>query len=150
MRSRPSKDEWYLKIARVVSEQSTCLRSHYGAVLVKDGRPISFGFNGAPSETDNCCDLGECQRDQGGERRYGRCRAVHSEENALHFASPSDKMGSTIYIARDPSSHPSVVEVSPCYHCRALLVNNKIARVVCLQDDDTILEFNPKDWLGEL
>ena len=59
---RPSKNDYYLNIAKAVSERSTCLRRHYGAVIVKDDEIISTGYNGSPRGLENCCDRGTCER----------------------------------------------------------------------------------------
>ena len=60
---RISKYDYFMKIADCVSERSTCLRRHYGAVIVKDDRIVSTGYNGAAVGDYNCCDTGECVRD---------------------------------------------------------------------------------------
>ena len=57
---RISKDEYYLQIAETVSLRSTCIRRQYGAVIVKDDRIISTGYNGSARGETNCCDVGEC------------------------------------------------------------------------------------------
>ena len=62
--SRPSKHGYYLAIAKVVAQRSTCLRRKYGAVIVKNDEIIATGYNGAPRGEENCCDLGECQKDK--------------------------------------------------------------------------------------
>ncbi|MCI0469319.1 MAG: hypothetical protein L0Y62_04550, partial [Nitrospirae bacterium] len=59
---RPSWDEYFLEIAKVVSSRSTCLRRRYGAVIVKDSVIISTGYNGAPRGDLNCVDKGTCKR----------------------------------------------------------------------------------------
>ena len=57
---RPDKTNYYLNIAKAVAERSTCLRRRYGAVIVKNQRIISTGYNGAPRGKENCCDAGRC------------------------------------------------------------------------------------------
>lgn len=59
---RKSKIDYYLDIAKSVSERSTCLKRHYGAVIVKDDEIIATGYNGAPRGRENCCDIGQCLR----------------------------------------------------------------------------------------
>ena len=60
--ARISKNEYYLGIARAVSKRSTCLKRHYGCVIVKNGEVISTGYNGNPRGQENCCDRGNCNR----------------------------------------------------------------------------------------
>jgi len=128
---RPSWDEYFLKIAHLAAERSTCLRHHIGAVLVRDKQILTTGYNGAPTKQPDCLTLG-CLRDENkipsGER-HEICRAVHAEENAiiqagLHGVSTE---GGTIYCTH-----------SPCYLCAKRLVNAKIVRyVTCREYPDT-------------
>lgn len=83
--SRPDKINYYLDIAETVSKRSTCLRKHYGAIIVKNDIIISTGYNGAPGRK-NCSDMGYCKRDELGiprGERYEMCRSVHAEANAI-------------------------------------------------------------------
>lgn len=59
---RPNKTDYYLDIAETVSERSTCLKRHYGAVIVKNDQVISTGYNGSVRGTQNCSDVGVCHR----------------------------------------------------------------------------------------
>jgi dCMP deaminase len=147
---RPTIDEYFLGLAKKAAERSTCLRSKYGVVIAKNAMTKSTGYNGAASETPNCCDLGYCTRDKSGTRRYDTCRGLHAERNSLQFCDQEDAIGSTMYIARIPSPDSTTVEVSPCPDCRRGILNGKVKRVVCLQNDGTILEFDPRDWINEL
>lgn len=145
---RPTKIEYYLSIAKVVSSRSTCLVSNYGSVIVKQDRIVSTGYNGSGRGTPNCCDLGYCSRDVDKDNpRYNDCRAVHSEASAIIFASYSDLVGASLYIARGLTSPTSHKEVSPCMACRRLILNSQIENIFCLQTDNSILEFNPKSWI---
>lgn len=58
---RTTKDEYYLGIALAVSKRSTCLKRHYGCVIVKDDIIIATGYNGSPRGEENCCDRGSCK-----------------------------------------------------------------------------------------
>ncbi len=121
--SRPSIDEYFLKIAAVVAERSTCLRHHVGAVTVRDKQILSTGYNGAPAGTTDCLTLG-CLRNELGipsGTRHETCRAVHAEQNsiiqaALHGVSLE---GATIYCTH-----------TPCILCAKLLTNAMIKRFV--------------------
>jgi dCMP deaminase len=132
---RPGKDEYFLKIASVVAEQSTCRRHHMGAVAVRDKHILATGYNGAPSGAKDCLELG-CLRDAQNipsGTRQETCRAIHAEQNViiqagLHGISLE---GSTVYCTH-----------TPCILCAKMLVNAKIKRFVSFAkyNDDTFLE----------
>ena len=121
--SRPDVDEYFLKIASVVAERSTCHRHHVGAVAVRDKHILATGYNGAASGLRDCLELG-CLRDDmdvPSGTRHEICRAIHAEQNviiqaALHGISLED---ATIYVTH-----------SPCILCAKMLVNAKIKRFV--------------------
>jgi dCMP deaminase len=120
---RPGLDEYFLKIASVVAERSTCLRHHVGAVAVRDKHILTTGYNGAAAGLRDCLELG-CLRDELGipsGTRHEICRAIHAEQNviiqaALHGVNLS---GATIYCTH-----------SPCVLCAKMLINARIARFV--------------------
>ncbi|MCD6299695.1 MAG: cytidine/deoxycytidylate deaminase family protein [Dehalococcoidales bacterium] len=121
--TRPDIDQYFLKIASVVAERSTCRRHHIGAVAVRNKHILATGYNGAPAGAKDCLELG-CLRDElnipSGERQE-ICRGVHAEQNviiqaALHGISLA---GSTIYCTH-----------TPCILCAKMLVNAKIKRYV--------------------
>jgi dCMP deaminase len=85
MTERPSLDEYFLEIAFVVGKRATCLRNNVGAVIVRDKRILSTGYNGAPSGMEHCLEIG-CIRDMENipsGTRHEKCRAVHAEQNAI-------------------------------------------------------------------
>ena len=122
-RKRLDIDEYFLKIASVVAERSTCRRHHVGAVAVRDKHMLATGYNGAPSGVKDCLELG-CLRDElniPSGTRHEICRGIHAEQNViiqagLHGISLE---GSTIY-----ATH------TPCVLCAKMLVNAKIKRLV--------------------
>jgi len=121
--TRPDSDEYFLKIASVVAERSTCRRHHVGAVAVRDKHILATGYNGAASGLKDCLELG-CLRDELGipsGERHEICRAIHAEQNAIIQASLHGVSleGSTIY-----ATH------TPCILCAKMLVNAKIKRYV--------------------
>lgn len=133
---RPSIDEYFMEIASVVSKRSTCLRNQVGAVIVKDKRILSTGYNGAPRNLDHCLDIGciRKQNDIPSGERHELCRGVHAEQNAIiqsaiHGVSIEN---STLY-----STH------QPCILCAKLIINAKIRRVVFANSypDDAALKF---------
>ena len=121
--SRPDIDEYFLKIASVVAERSTCRRHHVGAVAVRDKHILATGYNGAPSGLKDCLELG-CLRDESGipsGTRQEICRGIHAEQNVIIQASLNGVSleGNTIY-----ATH------TPCVLCAKMLVNAKIKRYV--------------------
>ena len=132
---RISTDEYFLKIAAVVAERSTCRRHHVGAVAVRDKRILTTGYNGAPSGAKDCLELGclRNEKDIPSGTRHEVCRAIHAEQNAiiqgsLHGVSLE---GSTIYCTH-----------TPCVLCAKMLVNAKIDRFVSYSDyaDDSFIK----------
>jgi dCMP deaminase len=120
---RPDIDEYFLKVAAVVAERSTCLRHHVGAVAVRNKHILSTGYNGAAAGCKDCLELG-CLRNElnipSGER-HEICRAIHAEQNAiiqaaLHGVSLE---GCTIYCTH-----------TPCILCAKMLANARIKRFV--------------------
>ena len=130
---RISKDEYYLHIAEAVLERSTCLRRHYGAVIVANDEIIATGYNGSPRGEQNCIDCGFCERERlnvpKGER-YELCVAVHAEQNAIISASRKDTHGATIYIVGKEAKTGEYANPAPCLICRRLIKNAGIARCV--------------------
>ena len=121
--TRLSIDEYFLKIASVVAERSTCRRHHVGAVAVKNKHILATGYNGAAAGLKDCLELG-CLRDELGipsGQRQEICRGIHAEQNViiqagLHGVSLE---GSTIYCTH-----------TPCVLCAKMLANARIKRLV--------------------
>jgi dCMP deaminase len=132
---RPDIDEYFLKIASVVAERSTCRRHHMGAIAVRDKHILTTGYNGAPAGAKDCLELG-CLRDEQGIESGTRqeiCRAIHAEQNViiqagLHGISLER---STVYCTH-----------TPCVLCAKMLVNARIARFVSFgkYSDDRFIE----------
>jgi len=121
--TRPDSDGYFLKIASVVAERSTCRRHRVGAVAVKNKHILATGYNGAPSGLKDCLELG-CLRDERGipsGERQEICRGIHAEQNVIIQASLHGVSleGSTIYCTH-----------TPCVLCAKMLVNAKIGRYV--------------------
>lgn len=120
---RPSWNEYFMKLALLVSERSTCIRRHVGAILVKDKQILSTGYNGAPSGVKDCLILG-CWRDaenvpSGKDKHI--CRATHAEQNAIVQAAKHGIpiKGSTMYVTHDM-----------CTTCARLVINAGIKKVI--------------------
>lgn len=130
---RPSFEEYYLNIAKAVSERSTCLRRHYGAVIVKDNRIVSTGYNGSASGEVNCCDRGVCKREElkipHGER-YEMCEAVHAEQNAILQASASEMKNAVMYVYGYDCIEDRMCSGKACKMCNRFIRNSGIRMVV--------------------
>lgn len=117
---RISKDEYYLGIALAVSKRSTCLKRHYGCVIVKNDEIIATGYNGAPREEKNCCDIYEkCPRinEPHNSGNYSNCNSVHAEQNAMLSASRKDMIGATMYLACEEIKEICGTSADVCEHC---------------------------------
>jgi dCMP deaminase len=120
---RPSWDEYFLGIAGLVSQRSTCLRRKVGAVLVKDRRILATGYNGTPTKITHCLVTG-CLRDKlkvPSGQRHELCRGLHAEQNvllqaALYGVSLKD---SILYCTNEP-----------CIICTKMLINAGVKEVV--------------------
>ena len=83
--TRPSWETYFMNITNLVAERSTCLRRAVGAVIVKDKRILSTGYNGAPTGLRHCLEVG-CLREQLGVesgKMHELCRGIHAEQNAI-------------------------------------------------------------------
>lgn len=124
MAERVSWDEYFMEIAEIVKTRSTCLRRQVGAVIVKDHRIITTGYNGAPAGLKHCTEIGGCERARlniPSGQRHELCRALHAEQNAIIQAAKIgvSTEGATIYIT-----------LQPCVICAKMLVNAGIKRIV--------------------
>ncbi len=142
LHERPPWDLYFINIAKVVSQRSTCLRRQYGAVIVNDNVIVSTGYNGACRGEPNCSDTGRCRREElnvpKGER-YELCVAVHAEQNAIINGDPGKMKDAAIYIAGF-NSDGSLASGEPCMLCRRMIKNARIERVVYLDKDGSVRE----------
>ena len=150
---RVSKENYYLDIAQTVATRSTCLRKHFGAIIVKNDTIISTGYNGAPRGRLNCSDIGTCIRDElkipRGER-YELCRSVHAEANAIIAASRENMLGATLYMAcLDPKTADVVPNTCSCAMCKKLILNAGIDKVVIRNTDKDYTVVNVREWLED-
>jgi len=147
---RPDWDTYFINIAKVVSQRSTCLRRQYGAVIVNDHVIVSTGYNGACRGEPNCTDTGICRREElnipKGER-YELCVAVHAEQNAIINGDPVKMKNSTIYVAGF-NFDGSIASGEPCLLCRRMIKNARISRIVFLEKDGS-LKMREVSGMGE-
>jgi dCMP deaminase len=120
---RPSWDDYFMQITRLVSSRSTCLRRRVGAVMVKDKRILATGYNGVPRGLAHCLEVG-CLRDRlkipSGER-HELCRGLHAEQNAIIQAATS---GTSIEGCILYTTH------YPCVLCMKMILNASIREVI--------------------
>ncbi|MFC1598006.1 cytidine/deoxycytidylate deaminase family protein [Patescibacteria group bacterium] len=113
---RPSWDDYFMAIARIVSTRASCDRLHAGAVLVKDKRIVSTGYNGSPPNLEHCDDVGHLMEE-------GHCvRTIHAEHNSLLQAAvvgSASTKGTTLYTLS-----------SPCIHCAKYVAAAGVERIV--------------------
>ena len=119
-------DKRFMDMAEVVASWSSCYQEnrHIGAVIVKDKRILTTGYNGAPSGVVSCAERGECLRrklDIPSGTRHELCYAVHAEQNAIAQAA---KLGISVEGATLYCTH------QPCIICAKMIINSGINRVV--------------------
>lgn len=134
--NRPSKDEYYLNIAKAVAERGTCLRRNYGAVIVKNDEIVSTGYTGAPRGRHNCNEIGRCVRMEKkipSGQRYEMCRSVHAEQNAIISGSRDKMIGAVLYLyGWDVEHNCEKNDPVPCSLCERMIINAGIKEVVAL------------------
>jgi dCMP deaminase len=125
--NRPDWDTYFMDIAHVVKRRSNCSRRHVAAVIVRDRRIISTGYNGTPKGVRNCFEGGcpRCASDEPSGSSLGDCICAHAEENAIVQAAYH---GISV---RDGSIY---VTISPCLMCAKMIINAGIREVV-YEDD---------------
>ena len=108
---KPNFDDIYMELAKNLARRSHCIKAQVGAVLVKDTRIISIGYNGPPAGTHNCDSKGSCSL------------ALHAEQNAILYAvkNGSNIEGATLYVT-----------LAPCIACARVIYTMKISKVIFL------------------
>lgn len=146
------KPSTLMKVAELIAEESKCVSHQVGAIIAKNGRIISTGYNGTYSGATNCCDHAEEQgwiyTRPSGEKTikqefredhssWSRLHEIHAEQNAISFAARHglSVLGATMYIT-----------LSPCYDCAKLIIQSGIKRVVYR----TMYDKNTNDWDKDL
>jgi dCMP deaminase len=121
--NRPTWEEYFMDITRLVAKRATCLRRQVGAVLVMDKRLLATGYNGAPSGLAHCLEVG-CLREKNkipsGER-HELCRGLHAEQNAIIQAAFHGIriQGATLYCTN-----------LPCVICTKMIINAGIKELI--------------------
>lgn len=125
---RPSWDEYFIEITKLVGSRGTCDRAYVGAVLVKDKRILATGYNGAPVGIPSCDEVGheiQAIAHEDGTISKHCIRTAHAESNAIVNAARVGIAinGATLYC-----------QMTPCYTCAKTIINAGIVRVVAVND----------------
>lgn len=152
--SRLSKDQYYIGIAKEVSQRGTCFRLRGGSIIVKDDQIISTGYIGAPRGTKDCLERGYCLRDElkiPHGTRYEICRSVHCEANAIINAARAgvSLLGATMYTYEENGKTGEKVDAMPCYMCKKMMINAGLDRSIGNTKDGSLKIFHIEDWVGE-
>ena len=123
---RPTWDAYFMDIAVLVAKRSTCLRRMVGALIVKDKRILTTGYNGAPSGIRHCIEIG-CLRETmkvASGQRHELCRGIHAEQNAIIQAAYHGVSirNATLYCTN-----------LPCSICTKMIINAGIGRIYYLE-----------------
>lgn len=121
--NRMGLDEYFMRVANLVSQRSTCIRRPVGAIVVKNKRILTTGYNGAPRNLRHCLEVG-CLRDEMGinsGERHELCRGVHAEQNAIIQGAVFgiSVEGGTLYTT-----------TFPCVLCSKLIINAGLVEIV--------------------
>jgi dCMP deaminase len=116
MPTQKELDFVFTNIAKEIATLSKCNRFKVGAILVKSGNMISFGYNGTPTGMDNCCE---------DDQRNTKDHVIHAEMNAILKAASSGYAvnGSTLYLT-----------LSPCKECSKLILQSGVKKVIYLEE----------------
>lgn len=120
--ARPSWETYFMNITNLVAERSTCLRRAVGAVIVKDKRILSTGYNGAPTGLRHCLEVG-CLREQMGVesgKMHELCRGIHAEQNAIIQAA---------YHGVSVKDASLFCTNQPCSICARMIINAGIRKI---------------------
>lgn len=123
-RTRPGWDDYFMELCYVVAKRSTCLRRQVGAVVVREKRILTTGYNGAPSGVQSSLEIGDCLREKLGipsGQRFEICRGSHAEENAIVQGARFgiSVAGGTLYCT-----------TQPCLQCAKMIINAGLVEVV--------------------
>ena len=127
MHSRPDNDTYFMSMAKLVATRSTCLRRSVGAVIVKEKRVLTTGYNGAPRGIKHCEETGCVRMENHIESgtRHELCRGVHAEQNAVIQAA---------YFGASVKDASIYITNFPCVLCAKILINAGIKEVIYLDD----------------
>lgn len=153
MHKRPTKDEYYLGIARAVCQRSPCIRRQFGAIAVRDDVVVSTGYNGPARGVINCMEVG-CLKNELNLPHYSgyeACDAVHAEENCIINAARhgASVLGGTMYLYGQEFGDGKPIEGRPCDRCKRAIINAGVREVVTMNSSGKIVRFNVAEWVKE-
>lgn len=125
---RPSWDQYFADITRLVATRSTCMRAQHGCVIVKDKHILTTGYNGSPPGTYHCHEVQACLRQTmniPSGQQYEKCRSVHAEQNAILQAA---KLGIPL------KGGVAYVTDVPCEICAKLLTSLELTAIIMVRD----------------
>ena len=151
---RIDKINYYLNIAETVMQRSTCLKRHYGAIIVNNDEVISSGYNGAPRGILSCLEIGTCNRaDSPRGTDYSHCRAVHAEQNAIISADRKEMINGTLYLVgklcENGVETDYVDSPDACCLCKRMIINSGIKNIIVRLDKENYKEINVSDLTEE-
>jgi dCMP deaminase len=127
---RPGWDTYFLRLAEQAAQRSNCMKRGNGAIIVKDFRIVSTGYNGTPFNHLNCNEGGckRCNSNVSQGLELDKCKCSHAEESAVVEAGRPKTLGSTIYTTS-----------FPCLLCTKIIIQAGITRIVYNKDYDSEL-----------
>lgn len=153
MKSRPSKHEYYLKIAEKIGSRSTCFRNKIGVVILTKDQIAATGYIGAPRKTKDCIVRGNCLRNKlniSHGSQYEICRSVHAEQNAIINAARAGTniFDGIMYIAGMTTNNEKI-NMFPCFICKKMIINSGIKKVICSMKNNKFKIFVIKEWIED-
>ncbi|MBU1151400.1 AAA family ATPase [Patescibacteria group bacterium] len=153
---RPTKNNYYMDMAKSVARRATCLKVEIGAVIIRDDQVVATGYCGAPRGTKSSLEHGFCLRQKLGipsGQRYEMCRSVHAEQNAIINAARSGTsvLGGDMYIYGElkGENKGQVLDAFPCFICKKMVINCGIKKVICSLKDGGMKVFEVEDWIKD-
>ena len=156
-------NQYFMNIAEASAALSKDPKTKVGAVIVKNRRIKSTGFNGAPRGVKDCYENGYCRlyeyrkkHNLGRGEGYEQCLSCHAEMNAILFVhDKSLTQGSTLYLTGKELTDLDdlwgyVPNPNPCHLCKKLIINAGIEKVICRTGKDQICEIDPSAWTDNM
>ncbi len=151
---RPSKDQYYLNIAKEIARRCTCYRTNIGAIIVRDDQIIATGYVGAPRKTKDCFEHGFCLRTRlkiPHGHRYELCRSIHSEMNAIINAARAgvSLLGGNMYIYGELMPKGRIMDATPCFICKKMIINAGLNQVIVSTAKGKTKRHKVSDWIKD-
>lgn len=153
---RPDWNEYFMQIAKDVSERGTCLSAKGGCIIVRNGRILTTGYIGAPRKSKDCMERGKCLRREmniPSGQRYEICRSVHAEQNAIINAAREgvDIFGADMYLhmRKIHEGSDSTINAYPCFICKKMIINAGIKNFYAICEDGRIKRYSVEDWVKD-